>query len=604
VTTLVFAAGETTKTVLIPIFSGGASGDLTVNLTLANPAGGATLGARKSAVLTIVDATKVVQFSATAYTVTEGTGATITVLRGGSTTGTVSVPYTTADGSATAPTHYATKTGTLVFPAGSKSQSFTVTTVNTSLVDGDRTVTLSLGAPTGGAVVGPNAAATLTIKDNDAPGTFQFGAATYSVVEGGASPVIVTRTGGSGGTVVLTWAATGGSAAGGLLPTAPGADYAPMSGSLTFGPGITSRPIPLTIVNDTIAEDSKTVVLELTGIVSSNAGAASIVAPSATTLTILDNDLGGTIEFMTTAVSVAENVAGGKATLTVKRSVTGTTPLASGVLVDYAVTPAGTSAVLNDDYKLPGTTLTFAAGQTSVPLQVTIVNDVNTPVAEANKTIQITLSNPRSIGPATGGNKPVLGMATSATVTILDEEPRLAFGAAAFSVTEGASILVPVVRTGPTTGTITVDVTGVSGTATVNTDFTIAPGTLTFRPGVTKLNVTVSAPDDAIAEGAEQATLQLANPVNASLGTPSSATLTIQDNEAAGTIQFAAASLSAVEGRTARVTVTRTGANLVGGVTVGWSVTGGTATAVDDFSPSSGTLTFDAGVSSRSFDIV
>src|SRR6185436_17942853 len=29
VTTLVFAAGETTKTVLIPIFSGGASGDLT-----------------------------------------------------------------------------------------------------------------------------------------------------------------------------------------------------------------------------------------------------------------------------------------------------------------------------------------------------------------------------------------------------------------------------------------------------------------------------------------------------------------------------------------------------------------------------------------------
>ena len=59
------------------------------------------------------------------------------------------------------------------------------------------------------------ATATLTIQDNDAPGTFQFGAATYSVVEGGTSPVMITRTGGSGGTVVLQWAATGGSATGG-----------------------------------------------------------------------------------------------------------------------------------------------------------------------------------------------------------------------------------------------------------------------------------------------------------------------------------------------------------------------------------------------------
>src|SRR5262249_42426148 len=159
----------------------------------------------------------------------------------------------------------------------------------------------------------------------------------------------------------------------------------------------------------------------------------------------------------------------------VKRSITGTTPLAGGVLVDYAVT--GGTAAPNADFTLPGTTLTFAAGQTSVPLPITIVNDA---IAEANKTIELTLSNPRSIGQATGANKPVLGAATSAIVTIVDEEPRVAFGAAAFSVTEGASIQVPVVRTGPATGTITVDVTGVSGTAMMNTDFTITPGTLTF----------------------------------------------------------------------------------------------------------------------------
>ena len=135
---------------------------------------------------------------------------------------------------------------------------------------------------------------------------------------------------------MLRWTATGGTATGGALPTTPGADYAPgPTGLLTFGAAVTSQRVPLTIVNDTVAEDPETVALEITQIVSSTVGAPSIDAQSTSTLTIQDNDIGGTIEFVTTAVSVAENVAGGKATLTVKR--TGTA-LASGVLVDYAVT--------------------------------------------------------------------------------------------------------------------------------------------------------------------------------------------------------------------------------------------------------------------------
>ena len=78
------------------------------------------------------------------------------------------------------------------------------------------------------------------------------------------------------------------------------------------------------------------------GIVSSTRGVPCIGAQSTTTLTIQDNDIGGTIEFAATAVNVAENVAGGKATLTVKRHAA--PPLAGGVLVDYAVT-GGTAAL-------------------------------------------------------------------------------------------------------------------------------------------------------------------------------------------------------------------------------------------------------------------
>src|SRR6185503_4903341 len=88
----------------------------------------ATLGTIKSALLTIVDANRSVRFSAPSYTVNEGGTATVTVLRGGSTAGSITVHYQTNPGSATPtpPADYVTKAGTLTFGAGVTSQSFTV----------------------------------------------------------------------------------------------------------------------------------------------------------------------------------------------------------------------------------------------------------------------------------------------------------------------------------------------------------------------------------------------------------------------------------------------------------------------------------------------
>src|SRR4029077_20276316 len=123
------------------------------------------LGTPRSAVLTILDAESSVGFSAPAYMVNEGGMATITVVRGGPLAGTVTVPFAAIDGTATVPGDYAPKQGTLTFAPGVASQTFAMTTVKRLGDNGSRSLVLTLGPPSPGAVtVLGGGSATLTIN--------------------------------------------------------------------------------------------------------------------------------------------------------------------------------------------------------------------------------------------------------------------------------------------------------------------------------------------------------------------------------------------------------------------------------------------------------
>src|SRR5213076_1638934 len=121
--TLSFAAGQTSKTFTIPIINDTLhESDETVNLTLSNPTGGATLGTPDTAVLTIIDNDSggVLQFSSATYSVNEGVlsgKAVIKVTRSGGSASGVTVNYSTGDGTATAGSDYTAKSGTLSFAA-------------------------------------------------------------------------------------------------------------------------------------------------------------------------------------------------------------------------------------------------------------------------------------------------------------------------------------------------------------------------------------------------------------------------------------------------------------------------------------------------------
>ena len=113
-------------------------------------------------------------FNSATYSQHEGTSgttqATITVSRTGGNIGAVSVHYATSDGTAIAGTEYVATSGTLNWADGdSANKTFTVTVNGTSVYAANKTLNLTLSSATGGASVGVQSTATLTLLNDNTP---------------------------------------------------------------------------------------------------------------------------------------------------------------------------------------------------------------------------------------------------------------------------------------------------------------------------------------------------------------------------------------------------------------------------------------------------
>ncbi len=171
---LTFAPGETTKTFSVTIIDDNLfEGNESLNLTLSNPRGGATLGAIAAASLTIIDQEpgQLVFFAPIVNTVESYSYVTIYVQRINGSFGPVSVNYATRDGTARAGRDYVATTGTLNFADGQTFATFNVLLIDTPKIDGLRTLSLNLSQASGGASLGPLKAARITILDDDSAAT-------------------------------------------------------------------------------------------------------------------------------------------------------------------------------------------------------------------------------------------------------------------------------------------------------------------------------------------------------------------------------------------------------------------------------------------------
>jgi Calx-beta domain-containing protein len=347
-----------------------------------------------------------VQLGASAFAVTEGTSAVITVERTG-TLGTVIVPYSTAalpgvcpapngSGRACPGVDFTSRSGSLTFNPGVMSLTISVPTLANSRQEGNRAFVINLGAPggTAGAVLGPITTGTVTIVDNDRAGAIAFFGNPYRSSELGAITLSVRRASTTvAGPVTVNFATADGSAKAGV-------DYVPTAGTLTFGVGSTVASITVNVLPNTRDDGDRTFLVALSG----PTGGATLGNPSVATVTIGDDDVGGTIQFSAPTFAATECAAlPCFASLTLSRAGGG----ASAVSVDF-VTVDGTGNALSDYIATSGT-VTFGANQAAATVRIPLQIE---PGAQMPKTFGVILSSPR------GGA--VLGARTTATVTVTD----------------------------------------------------------------------------------------------------------------------------------------------------------------------------------------
>ncbi len=588
--TLTFAARRTRMSFKVPILKDSVpEGDETVLIQLSNPTGlDAALGTQSTAVLTIVDDDRAgrIQLGSAKYQTSEGAGSVVlTVRRFGGVAAPVTAHYATSPLTAADGADYTGSSGDLTFAGpgpGAVTQAISIPILQDAVADGAKAFLVTLSSPSLGATLGAIPASTVTIEDDEA--TLEFATVAYSVKETQRMAILtVKRSGPPTGVATVQYATSDGSATStGLSP-----DYAAVTGTLTFPNKVVTRTISVPIVNDTLVEGPQDFAVAL-----SAPSGASVGGANPATVTVLDDDTTPTLKFSAPSYTVNEKTP--RALLTVRRS--GTT--SGTVTVDYQVL-GGTAqdGGSGADYTLAPGTLTFGPKQVARTITIPVVDDS---LDEGTETAVLGLSNPIW----SGGTAAIDGAAGTAVLLIKDNETTVQFSSASYNVSEGAKkATISVRRTGDVSGVTTVGYVSSAGSASAGPDYGLAAGTVTFGPRQTVRTFTVPIVADTFAESPETFGVDLREPVNAELGTPSSATVTIKDNDKAGVVQFSASDYSVDElAGTVTITVKRTGGSS-SEATVDFDTSDGTAASPGDYSATTGTLTFGAGESLESFTV-
>ena len=564
--TLTFGAGETSKSVFVNILNDSiGEPSETVSLVISGQSSG-NLGSALATATITDDDLAIWSVAANTGSVNESGGAQLfTVSRANQSATTETIVVSTGGGTASAGSDYTAVNQTLTFGAGQTSQTVSVNVINDTLGEDNEFFTLNLGGQSSGTLGAATAYSTIT--DND-QSVWTVAANTSGAFEAaGAQLFTVSRANQSDTTETIVVNTTGGSATAGV-------DYTALLQTLTFGAGQTSQTVSVGILNDSVPEASETVGLALGQPSTGTIGTALAVTG------ITDDDL--------SIWSIAANTSGafeasGQQLFTVSRANQYDTT------ETIVVNTTGGNATQGSDYSAFVQTLTFAAGQTSQTVSVTVIND-STP--EASETLAMAIS---------GHSRGTIGT-SFASATIADDDLSVWSVASLGGSTEGSGqSLFSVSRSNQSATTETIVVTSSGGSASAGSDFTAVNQTLTFGPGESVKTVTVNIVNDSIGEPSEIVSLAIGSPSAGTIGTYfANATLT-DDDLSAWSVNATGGSIGESAGAQL-FTVSRSNQSATT-ETIVVSTGGGTASAGSDYTAVNQTLTFGAGQTSQTVSV-
>jgi hypothetical protein len=397
----------------------------------------------------------------------------------------VTVHYRTVEGSALAGDDFESRSGTLTFSPGEVSETVSVPVKSDALRDAledDELFFVELFDASGA-----------TIGDGVGEGTIVDADVTIevmdvAVMEGADKAIVEVKLNKPiDETVRVRYATRDGSA---VEPD----DYTEQSGTLSFSPGEAGKSILIDIEDDKIAEEEEIFYLELSS--PSNAK----VLDGQSEITLLDNeDLIGIEDVVVTE--------GDSRGLEASFPVILSAPSPDTVTVEWR-TVDGT-ATAPDDYEKTSGTVTFAPGQVSRTIEVTIVNDDIDEGASEPEVFFIDLSNPRGARVAD----------TRAEAEIVDDDLTIAIEDAEVAEEDEEDVgAVFTLRLSSESGrTVEVSYRTRDDSAVADEDYEAVSDTVVFPPGEVEAEIEVSVLADLDDEPEETFILELFDPVNARL---------------------------------------------------------------------------------------
>ena len=486
--------------------------------------------------------------------------------------GDVTVDYATADVSAAADEDYQPLSDTATIPAGQRSASVTVRTVEDLLDEHDETFELRLSNAQGVKLAtdcsaGDCDVAVGTILDDDDPPAVRV--SNPSGDEGAALVFAVTLDAPSGRAGSVTYSTRDGPTIGGATA---GADYGSESGPLAFvafAAGETAKTVSVQTLTDDEVEGSERFFLDLS---SSDFG--------------FDKDIGtGTIRDVTqrrVSVSDASVLEGG-----VLKFVAGFNgpPASRDITVEYSTVADTAEAGVDysDAVESSPRVLRILAGNTSAVVRVQTLLDT---LDEDLEQLKLVLSDP--VGAVLAGGE--------AVGTIIDDDPEPLLSVDDPEATEngdGTPVVFTVSLSEESGRDVSVGYSTVDITAKAGADYqAVSNGQATILAGTETVPMRVTLVNDDDAEEVERFQLVLSDPSNARFGDRIGAATILDDDALPQILIDDAAAVYEAAGASVSFPVRLSREDPDNAVTVEFATEDATATAGEDYTAASGPLAF------------